>query len=184
MSTVAVQNSNSKNKVKLLAVSGLFAALIYVVTAFIHVPTGLGYIHPGDGFIYLAASLLPAPYAIAASAIGGALADGLSGYYIWVPATLIIKAVTAAFFSSKTEKIICKRNILAIIPSYLLCVIGYSLYQGTVITLANKEAVTAAVIFSAFETVPLNSIQIVLSTALFVILGIALDKMNFKKKLL
>ena len=57
-------------KTRLLALSGLFAAVIFAVTAYIHIPTGLGYTHAGDGIIYLAASLLPAPYAAAASAVG------------------------------------------------------------------------------------------------------------------
>ena len=45
-----------------------------------------GYIHLGDALIYLAAVLLPAPYAMAAGAIGGGLADLLTAP-VWAPAT-------------------------------------------------------------------------------------------------
>ena len=86
-------------KLRLLVTTGLFAALIYVFTAYLHIPSGAGYTHAGDGLIYLAACILPTPYAAAAGAIGGALADGLSGYAMWMPATIVIKAVTAIFFS-------------------------------------------------------------------------------------
>lgn len=182
MSTAAVQKTNY-NKVRLLALSGLFAALIYVITAYIHIPTGVGYTHPGDGLIYLAACLLPTPYAVAASAIGGALADGLSGFLIWMPATIIIKAVTALFFSNKTEKIICLRNILGIIPSWIVCVVAYSFYEGIIITMADKKSVTWAAIAAAFGQTPAYTVQVILSTVLFIALGLALDKMNFKKKL-
>ena len=118
------------DKIKTLVLTGLFSALIFVFTAYIHVPTGAGYTHAGDGLIYLAASILPAPYAVASGVIGGALADGLSGYPVWIPATILIKAVTALFFSSKSDKVLTLRNILAIIPSLVVCVVGYSLYEG------------------------------------------------------
>ncbi|MGN0624079.1 MAG: TIGR04002 family protein [Oscillospiraceae bacterium] len=167
------------NKIKLLAVSGLFAALIYVVTAYIHIPTGVGYTHPGDGLIYLAASILPLPYAVAASAIGGALADGLTGFAIWMPATIVIKAVTALFFSNKKEKIISVRNIIGIIPSLILCVVGYSLYEGIVMS----DSVSKAAIAAAFGQTPFYCVQVGISTVLFVALGLAFDRIKLKKQL-
>ena len=62
----------------LITVTGLFAAMIALMTAYIfHIPYGAngGYIHFGDALIYIAAILLPRPYALAAAAIGGGLAD-------------------------------------------------------------------------------------------------------------
>ena len=66
---------------RLLTSAAMFAAMITLTTAYLfHIPIGAngGYIHFGDAFIYLAASLLPMPYACAAAAIGGGLADFLS----------------------------------------------------------------------------------------------------------
>ena len=80
MSTTA-QVKNSTKHIQLICVTGLFAAMIYVLTAWLHIPTGAGYTHAGDGLIYLAASMLPTPYAMAAGAIGAGLADGLSGLW-------------------------------------------------------------------------------------------------------
>ena len=57
-----------------ICLTALMAAIIYVFTAYIHVPSHTGYTHVGDGFLYLAASLLPAPFAAAAGAIGAGLA--------------------------------------------------------------------------------------------------------------
>ena len=67
MSTTA-QVKNSTKHIQLICVTGLFAAMIYVLTAWLHIPTGAGYTHAGDGLIYLAASMLPTPYAMAAGA--------------------------------------------------------------------------------------------------------------------
>lgn len=168
--------SNKTQKTKLIALSGLFAALIFIVTL-IHVPTGNGYTHAGDGLVYLAACILPVPYAAAASAIGGLLADGLSGAAIWIPATIVIKALTALCFSGKTEKIITLRNILGIIPSLIFCVAGYSLYEG--IFMAGGFSWTA--IGAAFVQTPAYIVQVIASSVLYIITGLLLDKMKFKE---
>ncbi len=173
----AVTHSRSL-KMRRITAAGLFAALIYIFTAYLHIPTGTGYTHAGDGLIYLAACILPMPYAIAAGAIGGALADGLSGFPVWIPATIIIKAITASFFSNKTWKILTLRNILPIIPSALVCIVGYSLYEGIVIT---GELSTAA-ISAAFTQTPSYLVQIGTSTLLFISTALLLDRIDFKKK--
>lgn len=171
---------NSK-QIKNIALAGLLAALTFVVTAYLHIPVGTngGYIHPGDGVIFLAASLLSTPYAVVASAIGGVLADGLSGAYIWIPATLVIKAVTALFFTSKGSKIITVRNLLGIIPSLILCIVGYAVYEGVVIA----GGFSKAAMIAAFAGAPMSCVQVALSSILYIVLGLALDKIGFKKKM-
>lgn len=169
--------TNRSPKVRTLVLTGLFSALIYVFTAYLHVPTGAGYTHAGDGIIYLAGSILPMPYAAAAGAIGGGLADGLSGFAIWMPATIIIKIITASFFSNKSRNIITLRNILAIIPSLILCVVGYSLYEGVVIA----GGFSKGAIIAAFGQTPAYCVQVFASSVLYIAAGTALDRMDFKR---
>lgn len=171
MQTTVTSHANSK--VRLLVLTALFAAIIYVLTAFLHVPTIKGYVHVGDGIIFLAASILPAPYAVFAAAVGGALSDALSGYWIWVPATLLIKGITALFFTSKKETVVCKHNYFALIPALILCVGGYGVYSGLVIYRN---------LIAGFADAFANAMQTVTSAVLYVILGLALDKIGFKKK--
>ena len=175
--TNAAGRTKASKKLRLITLTGVFASLIYILTAFVHIPTGAGYTHAGDGIIFLAASLLPAPYAMAAGAIGGALADGLSGFAVWMPATIIIKAVTCLFFSSKGDRIVTKRNLLGLIPSLILCVCGYSLYQGIFMT----EHFSAATISAAFVQTPAYCIQTAASSVLYILLGKALDGIHFKR---
>ncbi len=165
-------------KLRRVIAAGLFAALIYVFTAYLHIPTGAGYTHAGDGLIYIAACILPTPYAMAAGAIGGALSDGLTGFLVWMPATIIIKAVTALFFSNKCDKILTLRNILGIIPSLILCVVGYSLYEGTVMA----GGFSMAAITAAFGQTPAYCVQVGTSALLFVSVSLLLDRVGFKKK--
>jgi uncharacterized repeat protein (TIGR04002 family) len=160
-------------KIRTMCVAGVFAAIIFVFTAYLHFPTHMGYIHIGDGFIYLAACLLPMPYAIFAGAAGAALADLLSGFAVWAPATVVIKALAVILFYNKGEKIICKRNLLPLIPAAFICVGGYYLYE--VILVGNFVAP-----LSCMHT---NVTQSVLSSATFIITGIALDKMKIKDKI-
>ncbi|MBR5489199.1 MAG: ECF transporter S component [Firmicutes bacterium] len=89
------------NKIKLMCISGIFTALVFVVTAYLHIPTYNGYVHAGDGFIFLAACLLPMPYAIFVGAAGAMFADVFTGYAIWAPGSMIIKALVAMLFSCK-----------------------------------------------------------------------------------
>ena len=106
-----MKNQHSKHTLHIV-IAAMFAAMIAVMTAFVQIktPTG-GYVHLGDSMIYLTASFLPLPFAVAASAIGGGIAD-LLVYPETIVYTVIIKAVNAVFFSSKSEKLLTKRNAL------------------------------------------------------------------------
>lgn len=162
----------TSEKVRLLATASLLAAICLLLTGYLHIPSNQGYIHIGDGIIFLAASMLPAPYAMGVGIVGAGLADILSGYAIWFPATAIIKAATALCFSNKSEKIITVRNLIAIIPSLVICTAGYIIYDAVVIS----DFKTALVGLASY------AIQIGASTVLYVALGIMLDKIGFKKK--
>lgn len=166
----------SGSKTRLMALSGVMAALTFILTAYLHIPTGNGYTHAGDGVIFLAASILPTPYAMAVGAIGGALADGSSGYVIWLPGTVVIKSLTALFFTNKKDKIINARNLLGIISALILCVCGYSLYEGIVISGEFSKAAIAA----AFVQTPAYCIQIAASAVLYIFCGKTLDKLSVK----
>lgn len=155
-----------------LTTTALFAAIIYIVTAHLHIPSGNGYIHVGDGFIYLAACLLPTGYAAAAAALGAGLADGLSGYPMWILPTVIIKALTVLAFNAGAGKIISRRNLLAIIPALILCGGGY--YVAEAIIYGNWIAPIASI--------PSYFVQVGASALVFVTVGSALDRNRFKER--
>ena len=158
-------------KLRYITLTGLFAALIALFTAYIlHIPAGPnGYIHLGDALIYLAAALLPTPYAMAAGAIGGGLADLLTAP-MWAPATVIIKILIVIPFTSKHNKLLAKRNLIAPVIAMLITIIGYYFAE---LILYGKE--TAFLV-----SVTSNSIQGLGSAAVFYILGAALDKAGIK----
>lgn len=173
--------SNSKEQIRTrrLAMTGLFLAVIFVTTAYIHVPTGLGYTHLGDGFIFLAAALLPKPYAAAAGALGASLADAACGMAVWAPATLILKTLTVLSFTSKHGKALVKRNFIALCPALAINIFGYSIWEALVMTDGSLSAALA----SAFVQTPFYSIQTALGTVIFILLGKTSDKLNLGKRL-
>lgn len=160
-------------RLRRLCQCAIFAAVIYVFTAYLHVPSFNGYTHIGDGFLYLAASLLPTGYAAAAGAVGAGLADLLSGYSIWAPATLVIKALTACFFTSRAPSFLCRRNLWALLPAAALCGAGYYLYECAIT--GNFAAPAAGI--------PGYLIQSALSSLVYLALGRALDRAGIKGQL-
>jgi len=84
------------NTTKKWVVSALFAALTCICTMIIKIPTPTGgYIHPGDGMVLLCGIILGPGMGALAAGIGSMLSDLFSGYMVWVPATFLIKALTA-----------------------------------------------------------------------------------------
>ncbi|HPF88857.1 MAG TPA: ECF transporter S component [Candidatus Limiplasma sp.] len=86
---------SEKLTTKTIALAGMLAALIFLATWLFKVPVASGYIHLGDGFILIAASMLGWP-AVLAAALGSALADLLAGYSIYMLPTFLIKGAMAA----------------------------------------------------------------------------------------
>ena len=86
-----------RNQTARLALCGMMAALIFVATYFVKLPMAMtnGYVHLGDGFILLAASMLGWA-AVPAAAVGSMLADLLGGYAVYLLPTLVIKGLVAA----------------------------------------------------------------------------------------
>ena len=157
-----------------ITLTALLAALTTALTLFGKIPfpmTSEGSVHLGDGMVYVAACLLPGPYAAAAAAIGCGLADLTAP--AWLPATIIIKACMALLFSAKRQKMLCWRNALALLLAGLVNVGGYYLYEGMVY----GE-------WFAWVSVIGNVLQSCFGAALFVLLAAAMDQLKLRDKFL
>ena len=77
-------------KLQKMVLAALFAALTYVATNIIHIPTPAtnGYINLGDCMVLLGAFLLGPVWGAAAGGIGSMLADVLLGYFSYAPGTM------------------------------------------------------------------------------------------------
>ncbi len=161
-----------QKKMKNMCLAGILTAIVFVVTAYLHIPSHTGYTHVGDGFIYLAACLLPLPYALFVGAGGALLADCLTGYAMWAPGSVVIKMLAVLCFSGKSQKILTGRNLAALVPAAVCCIGGYYLY----------EALLTGNFVSPLAGIPGYVTQSVLSSLLFVVLGGVLDKTKIKEQ--
>ena len=170
--------SLNRYNIKRLTLSALFASIILIFTAFIfHIPISSSgaYIHFGDVFIFLAATLLPYPDALFASAIGAGLADFMSGYPMWIPFTLVIKPIMVMCFTSHGSKILLsKRNLIAPFLSGAICLLGY--YLAEVILYGN--------FISPLASIPGGIIQFGGSIVFYFIFAKMIDNRDLKGKLI
>lgn len=164
---------NTSNKTKQITLTALFAAIICITSFVFHIPTGFngGYIHLGDTFIYIAASILPTPYAMIAAGLGAGLTDALSGGVLWIIPTMIIKPVMVLFFTSKNNTILCKRNGVAVILAGLTCWIGYYL----------AAAVISGSLIAPLATIFIELLQPIASGIIFILVGYALDRIKIRE---
>lgn len=153
-----------EGKLKMLIMAALMTAFTTVATMIIKFPTPtMGYIHLGDGLVILCGILLGPKVGTAAAGIGSMLADLFSGYVAWMPATLIIKGITALIAAVLYQKIkkgagVSRKNIIAAgIPAELFMVFGYFIYEIFLSALAGSSVAAAAT--ASVVSVPLNMVQ-------------------------
>lgn len=126
----------------IISLIGIFTALSYVVTAFVQIPipaTG-GYINVGDLMVMFTALLFGPIVGGISGGVGPMIADILSPYSIYAPATLIIKGIEGfiiGFIANPKDKNlrISYRDIIAVIIGGLLIPFGYFIYQTSILNL-------------------------------------------------
>lgn len=167
-----------KTTTRKIVVSSMLAALVCIATMIIKIPSPLkGYVNLGDCVVLLSGWILPPGYGFLAAGIGSALADILSGYTAYAPATFIIKGLMA-IISCKGFSLLSKKiknlssRILSGILAEITMILGYLLFEsvlyGFVPSLAN---------------IPANGVQGIAGIIIAIILINIFEKQNLIKKL-
>ena len=143
--TSGSSRSEKSDNTLIFVTTAMMTAMVMIATTFFKIPNAMGYIHLGDGFVLLAAIILPKKYACFAGGVGAGLADIYGGYAVWAPWTLVIKIVMVLivqlFFDFLTKRASNGKHIAKIagIPfaelfAYVLAVLwtvsGYYVAQG------------------------------------------------------
>lgn len=131
------------NKTKTIIYTALFTAFICVATMVISIPVPFtnGFIHPGDSIIFIAAVMLPLPYAMFAAGAGSMLADLLLGYPHWALPTLVIKAIMALIIHIVMKK--AKKSKSSVVTGITLSGIWFA-FTGIVSYLLSSNAVSSS----------------------------------------
>ena len=117
--------------VKKMTMAGVMAALVFVMTYVPKVPVPItgGYVHLGDGAIFLAALLL-GPLGIPAAAIGSGLSDVLGGYMVYAIPTILIKGVVALVAWKLWKEGSWLRAVVAFVLAEIAMVAGYYAFEA------------------------------------------------------
>ena len=149
-----------------LVLAGLLAAFTTVATLLIQIPTPTkGYVNLGDCFVNISAWILGPVYGGAAAGVGSALADVTSGYSVYAPATLVIKAgmaVASAVLYVKLSSRISgfAARIIAAVVAELIMTFGYAAF----------ESVLYGSVSAAIPGIPANLVQGILGAVISVTL--------------
>ena len=128
---------SNNERMRLLTLMGMLTALTTVATIIIRVPSPVtkGYINFGDTVVNLSAWILGGMYGGAVAGIGSAMADIITGYFVYAPATLVIKFLMA--FACFKVYGVCSRKfnsfasrIVSAILSEIIMITGYALFAG------------------------------------------------------
>lgn len=151
----------SAGRTRLLVMAALFAALGCAATMVIKIPSPTGgYMNLGDTAVLLGAYFLGPVYGAAAGGVGPALADLLGGYPVYVPATLVIKAVMA-LTAGLLYRLLRRRGV----PGVIACgaagevpmVLGYWLFDAVLVSAGGTPFGTA--LAGAAAGIPSNLVQ-------------------------
>lgn len=128
-----------QNKIFKIVTAALFAAIVCVATMIVKIPSPAtnGYFNLGDCFVLLSAWFLGPVYGALAAGIGSALADILSGYVQYAPATFVIKALmaVAAYFIFKAlSKKPFIGKLISGISAEAIMVLGYFGYEAVILS--------------------------------------------------
>ena len=143
----------AQDRTKTLITTSMLAALIFVITFLIAIPVPMtsAYVNIGDSVIYCAGMLVGAPWAAVAAGIGSMLADWAVGVPIYMPATLIIKALMGFVCAKIMRKGELPRFVLACVVGGAIMVVGYGAYEA--IFMGGWGYVTATVIANTIQWV-------------------------------
>lgn len=153
----------------------LFTALATVATVLVRIPCGpLGYVNFGDAIVMIAAVVLgPAGGAIVGG-LGPAIADAISGAFVYVPFTAVIKTVEGLLVGLLYTKVLPSRAswlrcLLAFLAATVWVTIGYAVADCLLVLFGvsgfDAYGVRAAFIAGAV-TMPFTLVQMGVSTVI------------------
>ncbi|MGI5978035.1 MAG: ECF transporter S component [Oscillospiraceae bacterium] len=167
---------NKDSKIQRIVWTGLFTALVAVGTMIrLPIPMANGYVNAGDAMVIVSAFLLTPFWGAFAAGVGAAITDAMYGYFIYVPATLVIKACMAlaagAILRTFKDKKPKTGAVLGSVCAAVILVGGYFAYECLIYGFAGALA----------DVIP-NTIQGVFGAAAGTVLFYALSRIPYVRE--
>lgn len=118
----------SDSNVKSITKTAIMAALVFLATYVIKIPSPNGYTHLGDCLIFVAVLILGSRRGALAGGLGAALADLMGGYAQWVLPSFFIKGIMAFIMGAVTYKLFPKLRFGWLIGALVGGVVQIALY--------------------------------------------------------
>ncbi|MCB2292858.1 ECF transporter S component [Clostridium algoriphilum] len=174
---------NSKSVIKTIDIVqiSLMAAITFIATSVIHIPTFMGVLHLGDSMVFLSAIIFGRKKSAVASAVGMCLFDLISGYTLWAPFTFVIKGLmgyiagTIAYRKDYNGNNI-KNNIFAFVVAGIWMIAAYYVGGAIILTFISKEFALKQALIISLKDIPTNIIQVIGGIALSLPLIAALKR--------
>jgi uncharacterized membrane protein len=113
-----------------LTLMAVMSALVIVGTMIVQIPNAIGgYFNVGDVMIFVSALTFNPLIGGVAGGLGSALADMLSGYLVFAPATFVIKGLEGFLAGFIADKKSLYRDVLAVVIAGSVMVTGYFLAE-------------------------------------------------------
>lgn len=159
----------------------LMAAITFIATSVIHIPTFMGVLHLGDSMIFLSAILFGRKKSAISSAVGMCLFDIISGYTLWAPFTLIIKGVMGYIAGSIAYRKDYNgnnnpNNIFAFVVAGVWMITAYYLGGAIILAFISKEFALKQALIISLKDIPTNILQVAGGMALALPLIAALKR--------
>ncbi len=152
--------------------SSLFSALIFIGTWVLKIPLAFGYFNLGDAFILLGAYFIGGGYAVAAAALGSVLADIMSGYVVYAPATLVIKSAMVIVMlplcrrGGASTRFKYLRFAVAAALAEVVMVLGYFAYDAILYGISGAALSLAGNLLQAVASVAVSLVSAAIITRL------------------
>jgi uncharacterized membrane protein len=161
-----MENGQSSIKTIDIVQISLMAAITFIATSIIHVPTFMGVLHLGDSMIFLSAILFGRKKSATASAVGMCLFDLINGYTLWAPFTFVIKGVMGYIAGSIAYRKNyngnnVSNNIFAFVVAGIWMIVAYYLGGTIILTLISKQFVLKQALIISLKDIPTNILQVV-----------------------
>lgn len=155
--------------IKKLVLAALMAALTYVATSIVQIPSPMqGYVNLGDCIVLLSGWILGPWWGAAAGGIGSMLVDLLGVYAHYAPGTLVIKGVDALAAALIFRALGRGKNAMLVsgIVGEVVMVVGYFFYASLIL---GKGLAAAA-------SIPGNIVQGIAGVVIGMALAMVLQK--------
>jgi len=128
-------------KTEQIVYGGLFVAIVFVATYFIQIPTtGIsgGLIHLGNIAMFSIALKYGRKYGALSGGIGMMLFDLFSAWFVWAPATLVVRGVMGYVIGliaqdKKGQGANIVKNVIAILVGSVVMLSGYFFFESVIL---------------------------------------------------